>query len=214
MVRALPPTCPDPARMGDPHVAPTECRECGRKMSASAAVCPHCGTRQAESEPVANVDAASPKPGAPARLGGAQLSKDEVAALLAVTGAPSTHQGRSGPGLFSIALLPHPSTRGVGRAAEIVLTIGSATLVLGGILLLAFSARRVMRFLGARSSFDPEIGGAATTIALGGIGLVASLPFLGLDLGTSAIVAGVCSVATVLRTAIRRAAAPRAPTFV
>ncbi len=96
---------------------PKPCEECGKPMSAAAVACPHCGTRQAGRDPLPEHERPAPGP-----MAKAKLSSEEMAAMLAIDSVKSP-KVESGPGLFSVLLLPHPMTSGVARILDVLLTI-------------------------------------------------------------------------------------------
>jgi DNA-directed RNA polymerase subunit RPC12/RpoP len=95
------------------------CDACGEKMHDGLAVCPHCGARRALTE--------RPK-----------LSGDEIRALLATD--RTTRDGES-RGLIQTLVLPHPATRGAGRAAELALTVLGLPIVVSGAVAMALFRR-------------------------------------------------------------------------
>ena len=128
-------------------MAAVPCDKCGQKMSAEALVCPHCGARRVSD-------------------GKVKMTKDELAALVAVT-APGHEDPR---GLWKTLLWPHPETTGVTRTIEVMPTIACLPLVLCGLGTIGLgrtvSRNRVL-------ITTPGEYGAATFMSLvGSIGLV------------------------------------------
>ncbi len=172
-------------------------------MSASAVSCPHCGARQAERDPLP--DGERPEPGPMAK---AKLSSEEVAALLAVEAANAPAPA-TGPGLFSVLLLPHPMTRGVGRLLDVVLTIAAVPMIVGGlILLVSFGRRRGFAVATRRLKGRVELTAALFAAVLGTaslaiIGVLIPLPVEASPMAVAAIGSG----ALFLRLFVRSAAA-------
>lgn len=127
-----------------------DCNGCRKRMSATAAVCPHCGARQpGRGDPVkprrvatASADD-SERAGAKPVLTG--LSPDEVKALLtvdAVRRGVGVAEEPPPPGTLADLLLPSPATRAGYREVEIALTIAAFPLLTAAFAMLPFFRRR------------------------------------------------------------------------
>lgn len=155
-------------------------------MNELAVVCPHCNARRV---------------GATAGLSGKALSPQEIRALMLtdVMLAPPPAQS-----LLPSLILPHPSTTGSARTAEVALTFLSFPLVVAGALTLAISRRKTRR------KFDEMRGELSSVIAmlgLGGLGLISLLSIAGASLATNAVITGISIAALIGRAVIRSRAA-------
>jgi hypothetical protein len=173
-------------------------------MSASAVACPHCGTRQADRDPLPEHEAPAPGP-----MAKTKLSSEEVAALLAVESANAPAPA-SGPGLFQVLLLPHPMTAGIGRFADVVLTLCALPLIFGGFLLLLLFGRRrgfavVTRQLRGRVELTAALFAAVLgTASLALLGTVVPLPIEVPPLILAAIGSGALLVRVIVRNAAEK----------
>lgn len=109
-------------------MAATDCSSCGNRVNTEAVVCPHCGARRAS-----------------VTMADARLNKDEIRALLTVNTIGGEED--SGRGLLATMFLPHEQTTGRARAAELVLTVLAAPLVIVGTLAIGLGRRRLRRKL-------------------------------------------------------------------
>ncbi len=192
------------------------CGACKKRMASVAVVCPHCGVRQVERDPVdpkRSVAAAQPT-SAPAHahahakpvLRG--VSPDEVAALLAVEavrrGEPVDDPPRAA-GTLADMLLPRWETRARYRELEISLTIAALPLLVSAFAMLPYFRRR---------SFEHP-----SYILIGSVigGAVAMQTFLTFALGWSNSRAlwmiGGCVAALAMRGIVRARGRRRAPTL-
>ncbi len=157
------------------------CPSCAQPMNAAAQVCPHCGKRRPDGE---------------VGLAGKRLSKDEVAALIAIEGrdtAPSE-------GLLPTLIFPHPTTHGAARAIESACTVIALPMVIIGAFSIALGRRR------SRRRYDDTTGEAGPVLAmslLGGVGLYSVLSLAGLGLTASLAVLGTSIGALIVRGVIR-----------
>ena len=165
------------------------CPACGKPMNDAAIVCPHCNARRAGVAP---------------GLAGKALSPAEIRALILTDAmlAPAPAQG-----LLPTLVLPHPSTTGAARAAEIALTVVSFPLVAAGVLALALARGRTRRkYQTTRGELTPILA----MMGLGGFALSSILSLLGASLAANLAVTGLGIVALIGRGVIRaRAAAVR-----
>jgi len=171
-------------------------------MSAAAVACPHCGARQAARDPLAEEERPAPGP-----LAKADLSKEEMQALLAVD-AVNAPAPAVGPGLFQVLLLPHPMTSGLGRGLDVVLTLAALPLMISGLfLLLIFGRRRSFSVLTRRLRGNVELT-AALFAAVVGTGSIYLAGFLApVPEGVSPlIVAAIGSMALFARVVVRQMA--------
>jgi hypothetical protein len=155
-------------------------------MNELAVVCPHCNARRA---------------GATAGLRGKALSPQEIRALVLTDVMLARPPAQ---GLLSALILPHPSTTGSARTAEIVLTFLSFPLVIAGALSLAISRRKTRR------TYDEVRGELSSVIAmlgLGGLGLTSLLSIAGASLATNVVITGISVAALIGRAVIRSRAA-------
>jgi hypothetical protein len=158
------------------------CPSCHKPMNEVAIVCPHCNARRA---------------GATPGLAGKQLSPQEIRALVlthAMLAPPPTRP------LLPALILPHPSTTGGARTAELVLTVVSLPLVAAGALTLAVSRGKTRRSYDATSG---ELAPVMAMLGLGGLGLVSLLSFLGVGFATNAAITAVSITALIGRAVIR-----------
>ncbi|WP_053236523.1 hypothetical protein [Sandaracinus amylolyticus] len=139
------------------------CDSCGRPMSATAVRCPHCGAFQAAKKKDAPAPAAKksetyreaarpPEPAKP-RPPIRDVTSDEaraVAKVAAVKDGIDVEGPEDEPGIVEGLFLPHPRTHGVGRWADIALTVLALPLVMASALALAFLSLRAARFGGMR----------------------------------------------------------------
>jgi len=165
------------------------CPACHKPMSDVAVVCPHCNARRA---------------GTTAGLAGKALSPQEIRALIMTDAmlAPATSQG-----LLPTLILPHPSTTGAARVAELILTVVSLPLVAVGALTLTVTRGRTRR---KHEAARGELAPVLAMLGLGGLGFSSALSLLGADFTTNLAITGVSMVALIARGVIRsRAAAER-----
>jgi hypothetical protein len=155
-------------------------------MSAAAVVCPHCNARRADAAP---------------GLAGKTLSPAEIRALVLTNAMlePAPAQG-----LIPTLILPHPSTTGVARIAELALTVASLPLVLTGALTLAVSRSVTRR---KHEAARGELAPVLAMLGLGGFGLSSVLSLAGVGFATNLAVTGLSMLALILRGAIRASAA-------
>jgi hypothetical protein len=162
------------------------CAACGKPMNSVALVCPHCNARRAGAEP---------------GVGGKQLSPQEIRALVLTNTMLMPAPTQS---LLPALILPHASTTGAARTAEIVLTLLSLPLVAVGALTLAVSRSKT------RTSHDGKSGELAPVISmlgLGGLGLTSVLSIIGVGLAANLAITGVSIAALIGRAVIRARAA-------
>ena len=154
-------------------------------MNAVAVVCPHCNARRG--------DVAT-------GVAGKALSPAEIRALVL---SDSMRGPAPAAGMLSTLVLPHPSTAGSARLAELVLTAISLPLVAIGALTLAVTRRKTQATSG-------ELAPVMAMLGAGGLGLSSALSLLGVSLMTNLAVTGASMVALIARGVIRaRAAAQR-----
>jgi hypothetical protein len=172
-------------------------------MSGTAVACPHCGTRQVDRDPLPEGERPAAGP-----LSKAKLTKEEMHALLAVDSTNRKVATETGPGLFSVLLLPHPMTQGLGRALDVVLTVAAFPLMLSGVfLLLIFGRRRSFSVLTRRLRGNVEITAAVFASVLGAVSVYLSALFAPLPAGVDpAIVVVVGVSALILRVVVRQMA--------
>ena len=151
-------------------------------MNTLAVVCPHCAARRAD---------------VPTGVAGKALSPEEIRAVLVsqmmLTPAPA-------PGLLPTLLLPHPSTTGAARGAELVLTLIALPLVAIGALTLAVTRGRKRREAEAARG---ELAPVMAMLGIGGLGFSTVLSVLGASLTTNLAVTGTSMIALILRGVIR-----------
>jgi len=151
-------------------------------MNTLAVVCPHCAARRAD---------------VPTGVAGKALSPEEIRAVLVsqmmLTPAPA-------PGLLPTLLLPHPSTPGAARGAELVLTLIALPLVAIGALTLAVTRGRKRREAEAARG---ELAPVMAMLGIGGLGFSTVLSVLGASLTTNLAVTGTSMIALILRGVIR-----------
>jgi hypothetical protein len=158
-------------------------------MSDLAVVCPHCNARRAGTTP---------------GLAGKALSPQEIRALIIADAmlAPPPSQG-----LLPTLILPHPSTTGAARVAELILTVVSLPLVAVGALTLAMTRSRTRR---KHDDARGELAPVLAMLGLGGLGFSSVLSLLGASFTTNLAVTGASMIALIARGVIRsRAAAER-----
>ncbi|UJR87070.1 hypothetical protein [Sandaracinus amylolyticus] len=134
-------------------------------MSPTAVRCPHCGAFQAAKKkdapaapPVAKKNEAYREPARPAepakpRTPIRDVTSDEARALVTVAAVKDGFDVEGPddePGIVEGLVLPHPRTEGVGRWADIALTVVALPLVLASALALALLSLRAARFGGVR----------------------------------------------------------------
>ncbi|HEY5950669.1 MAG TPA: hypothetical protein VIV40_34490 [Kofleriaceae bacterium] len=102
-------------------------------MSASVVVCPHCGKRRS----------VVPK---------LQLDRDEVRALLVMEGVAEDEEERD---WLATLVLPHPSTQGAARAAELALTVIGLPFVASGVVMFALYRLRKRTKIKMRGEVGP-----------------------------------------------------------
>ncbi len=162
-------------------------------MSAVAVVCPHCGARQPDRDPVVERGVArSREP--------LKVSSEEARALLEVEGALATGGVQRGP---SALFVPSPGSDGVARLAEWTLALMSAPLIFLGLMALLSRWRWY-------SGFDALEEAGETTITLvslvaGGLAMVCFGFGLGLSEATVFGVTGTSAGALLARWWLRRA---------
>src|SRR5689334_10602540 len=118
-------------------------------MSEHAVVCPHCGTRQKDRDPI--------KDTRPKARPLTNLTKEEAAALLATQGADKL--AVEGPRGFVALILPHPASQGWVRLLEIACLLASAPVLVSGVSYYMISVR-VMRRANRRPSMAIHLGTA------------------------------------------------------
>ncbi len=152
-------------------------------MSPRAVVCPHCGARQADRDPI---EAKAPKK--PLR----DLTKEETAALLLVHGVDRSSVGGH-EGVAAI-FLPHPASTDLSRWIQILLTVVAVPAIVSGAPMLLFTRR-------SRAMLRDSSGvWAHVLLALsGGSGLYFSLVFSPVGAVTNAVLTGASSGALVVR---------------
>jgi hypothetical protein len=155
-------------------------------MSDVAVVCPHCNARRA---------------GTTTGLAGKALSPQEIRALILTDVMLARPPSQ---GLLPTLILPHPSTTGAARVAELALTIVSLPLVAVGALTLAVARGRTRRNAEAARG---ELGPVLAMLGLGGFGFSTVLSLLGASLSTNLVVTGISMVALIVRGVIRSRAA-------
>jgi len=155
-------------------------------MNDVALVCPHCNARRAGVAP---------------GLAGKALSPQEIRAIVLSNAmlAPAPSQG-----LIPALILPHASTTGGARIAELALTIISLPLVAAGVASLALSRRKTRKTYDATQG---EFGPVMAMLGLGGLGLTTVLSLAGASLTSNLAITGVCVVALIARAVIRSLAA-------
>lgn len=162
------------------------CPACHKPMNAAAVVCPHCAARRTD---------------IPTGTANKALSPDEVRALLVsqmmLTPPPA-------PGLLPTLVLPHPSTTGAARTAELVLTVLALPLVALGALTLAVTRGRKRREAEAARG---ELAPVMAMLGIGGFGFSTVLSLLGASFVTNLAVTGTSMLALILRGVIRARAA-------
>jgi hypothetical protein len=161
------------------------CPACGKPMSSTAAVCPHCNARRAD---------------VPTGIAGKTLSSDEVRALLV---ASMKLQPAPAPGLVPALVLPHPSTTGVARGAELALTVVALPLVAIGALTLAITRRK------RREPARGELAPVMAMLGVGGFGYSTALSLLGASVTTNLALTATSMLALILRGVIRARAGAR-----
>jgi hypothetical protein len=181
------------------------CEKCDKPMSEQAVVCPHCGARQAERDPLPEQREGDLVRGRYAKKPMTGLSKDEVSALIASDVRPAGEE-RGPRGLFAALVLPHRKTRGAWRAAEIALTVLGLPLVAGATLFVG-TVRTVRRFHGARVG---ELTSLIVALGPGNFGLWVFLSLVGVEQPLPWLVAP--SAAVVARALVRAAARRRTST--
>jgi len=130
------------------------CEACGGKMHSASVVCPHCGARR--------------KNVAPVKLEGA-----EIRALLATSGQLQDDEERD---WLATLVLPHPSTHGGARLAEIALTVVAMPFIACGVLTMALN--RLRRSKG-RMKMRGELGPLALMSLMGSLGVWSVLGLAG-----------------------------------
>ena len=191
---------------------PASCSKCNRAMSARAVVCPHCGARQPDRDPVVPaLRAERPAPpartarDAPARpnLAGIEMSREEVAALLAIDDAarPRPTDGEQKQSAFAMLLLPSDATRGTARWIELLCTLVALPQIVSVGLVLIVPGRYLHRRAIKVRAGDIQVALLASVMgSLGAIGLAQTV---GWPLLPVLIVCGVGTVALFARAGIR-----------
>src|SRR3954453_24252334 len=153
------------------------CPACHKPMNAVAVVCPHCAAR---------------RPDVPTGVAGKTLSPEEIRAVLVsqmmLTPAPA-------PGLLPTLVLPHPSTTGVARSAELVLTLIALPLVAIGALTLAITRGRKRRQAEAARG---ELAPVMAMLGVGGLGFSTVLSVLGASITTNLVLTGTSMLALIV----------------
>lgn len=166
------------------------CVACGGKMSATAKVCPHCGTRAA-----------------PAGMGDVKMTSDEARALLTMHDPHVPGASRT----VASYLLPHPRTSGAAATAETALTVATAPLWTMGLVAFAWSR---MRYRGGSQIAMGE-GKAAAVLALCGATILWPLVMVFTSSAVATAVTVAMLVAWGVRAIIRvRADAARCPSSI
>jgi len=154
-----------------------ECEACGGKMNSASVVCPHCGARRAK----------------PAEV---KLDNAEMRALLAIEGAGQDDEERE---WIATIVLPHRSTYGAARAAELALTVVSLPLVLTGVILYAFKRRSARK----QGRMHGEIGPLLIMSTSGALSLWSVLSLAGVSGGATIAIIGGSIAALIARAVIR-----------
>ena len=172
---------------------PEPCEDCDKLMSASAAVCPHCGHRQSGRDMV-DPELVGPKQ-KPKNL---SISGEEAAALFAVKGLTRGGAGYERPRGPMALIVPRDEANGWVRGLEWLLTLLALPLLFGLFSLVIFSPRR-MRSI--RQSGEVALSLAAGALGAVGIWLLA----LGTGLSGALLwtVVGVSGVALLARLVVR-----------
>ena len=159
---------------------PVPCEDCGRMMSASAAVCPHCGHRQSDRDMVDPELVGEKKK--PKNI---SISGDEAAALFEVKGISSGAMEYERPRGPMVLILPRAEASGWIRGLEWFLTILALPMLVGGLGLVALRPR-MWRYVGQGG----EIGLSLMCLFFGGL----SLFFVGIFGGSNALIYGIGGV--------------------
>lgn len=161
------------------------CSECRKPMSAHAVVCPHCGARQADRDPVV-------RDAAPKKKALTNLTKEETAALLAVHGAdePDVEPIDGVAAVF----LPHPAAPGWMRFVQTALTVAALPAIVSAAPMLIFT-RRMRRMLRDSSGVWAHV----MLAMFGGTSLYFSLGFTPVDRGIGTAITSVGVAALLLR---------------
>ena len=187
---------------------PVPCARCKRPMSPTAVVCPHCGARQADRDPIeahlkARATEADPYRGEPAPSGPRaaaepmSLSPEEARALTEVT--LGARRLDAGPRIGAWALLlPSEGARGAARWAEIGLTLLAAPIVLLAFAMLLFQPR-----LWRRVARGEEWALTALCVVLGGVAIAGAGALAPSNETLTWLVGGTSCLALVARTALR-----------
>lgn len=151
-------------------------------MNTVAVVCPHCNARRG--------DVAT-------GIAGKALSPAEIRALVITNTLLTPPPAES---LLATLVLPHPSTTGLWRLVELVLTLIGLPLVIIGVLTLAVTRRKAKPARG-------ELAAVTAMLGVGGLGFSTVLSLVGASFVTNLAVTGACMVALILRGMIRARAA-------
>jgi len=161
------------------------CEACGGKMHSASVVCPHCGARRK--------NVAAPK-----------LEAAEIRALLATSGELKDEEERD---WLHTLVLPHPSTHGGARLAELGLTIVALPFIACGVITMALN--RLRRSKG-RMKMRGEFGPLLTMSLVGSLGVWSVLGLFGASGSTIGYVIlgsiGALTVRAMLRSSARRRA--------
>lgn len=161
------------------------CSKCGKPMSAQAVVCPHCGARQADRDPIV-------RDAAPKKKALTKLTPEETAALLAVHGADRPEVDPHG-GVVAV-FLPHPAAPSWMRFVQGALTIAALPAIVSAAPLLMFT-RQMRRMLRDTSGVWMHVLLAAS----GGASLYFSLGFAPVAAGFGTTITGIGVGALLLR---------------
>ena len=165
-------------------------------MSATAVVCPHCGTRQPDRDPV---DARATEVKAAIRKKPLKLSPEETAALLESKGLSASTYGAEGPRGPASLLVPRAESHGWVRTMEWALTILALPLILSGFLTVVFRPRTW-----AWVANGHEIALTALSAFVGGLTVYPLCMALGLGTNGTWGAMGISLGALVGRTILRR----------
>lgn len=177
-------------------------------MSDVAVVCPHCGARQKDRDPLPGQRELDKKAGRPVSANTGPepvlpkpalegLSTAEVGALLAT----DVKAGRRiGQGPIATMILPHPNTTGVVRLAELALTVAAFPLAIAGAALVGF-ARRGRHATKPAPGPAAELTGVVIALGPGGLGFYQALALLEVADPLHYVIA--CGAAVIGRAALR-----------
>lgn len=177
-------------------MGPTQCAECGKNMSATAVVCPHCGTRQPDRDPI-DTEAIAAKEAR--RKKPLELTAEETAALLESQGLTSASYETRAPRGPASLLVPRAEASGWVRTMEWTLTILALPLIFSGLLTVVFRPR-----MWAWVANGHELALTALSAFLGGLTVYSLCMALGFGPNATWGAMGISGGALVGRTILRR----------